>query len=281
MDVNVAKMGSTGYWVTLWTNHGDDVIGALGRIVFILLAYGIARFLAFQLISRLVRAPSKKAMHGLSGVRAARIRALQTVLRSVTGFVLAFVAGIMILQAAGLNIVPLLTTASVAGLAIGFGAQKLVRDVISGFFILAEDQYGVGDYVTIGLATGTVEELGMRTTCIRERSGKLFIISNGDITQVCNHSRGTLRVSQDIALQASTDLELAARVLNEVGCALIDDLAGKVKEPFKYDGISQVTAAAVTVRITGGVSAVHQDAVTMELNRRIRLAFEENGVQLA
>jgi len=94
----------------------------------------------------------------------------------------------MILQAAGVNIVPLITTASVAGLAVGIGAQKLVRDWISGIFILIEDQYGVGDKVTVNAVTGLVEELGMRTTRIRDENGNLYIISNGDISQVCNHS---------------------------------------------------------------------------------------------
>ena len=157
----------------------------------------------FQVMGRLLRLTVK---NGTAQVREARVRALHAVLKSAVGFVLGFVMAIMVLQSAGLNIVPLLTTASVAGLAIGFGAQKLVKDVISGFFILVEDQYGVGDYVTIGPATGIVDDLGMRTTRVRDASGKLFIIANGDISQVYNHSRGALCVWTDIAVPASSDL---------------------------------------------------------------------------
>jgi small conductance mechanosensitive channel len=94
----------------------------------------------------------------------------------------------------------------VAGLAVGFGAQKLVKDVITGFFLLLEDQYAVGDYVTIGTVTGTVEELGMRITRLRDDDGRLYILSNGDIGQVCNMSRGPLAGVLEVAIAASADV---------------------------------------------------------------------------
>ena len=181
---------SASCWSALWARHAEHVIAAATRVIVILVAYFVMRFVLLKLVKRLGQSLLARVSDELTQARQARIRSLQGVLGSAISFVLGFVAAIMILQAAGLNIVPLITTASVAGLAIGFGAQKLVRDWISGIFILIEDQYGVGDRVTMNAVTGVVEELGMRATRIRDADGGLHTISNGDIVQVCNHSRG-------------------------------------------------------------------------------------------
>lgn len=176
-------------WSRFLDTHAEAAIPALIKIVAIIVGYVVLRLV----LGRITRGVLSAGLAKLSGevlkARQARVRALGSMLSSAIDFVLGFVAIIMILQAAGLNIVPILTTAGVAGVAVGFGAQKLVRDVISGFFILMDDLYGVGDSVTINGVTGAVEAVGMRTTRIRDESGKLYIISNGDIGMVCNNSR--------------------------------------------------------------------------------------------
>lgn len=159
------------------------------KIVAIIVGYVVLRVVLGRITRGVLNAGLAKLSGEVLKARQARVRALGSLLSSAIDFVLGFVAIIMILQAAGLNIVPLLTTAGVAGLAIGFGAQKLVRDVISGFFILMDDLYGVGDSVMIAGVTGVVEEIGLRTTRIRDESGKLYVIPNGDVSTVCNHSR--------------------------------------------------------------------------------------------
>jgi small conductance mechanosensitive channel len=262
-----------------WGDHGDDMLSAVLRIAAILVGYFIVRYLVFQVIRRLVTMPP--VSNNRLELRQARVRALQTVLHSTAGFVLGFIAVIMVLQATGINIVPLITTASVAGLAIGFGAQKLVKDVISGFFILAEDHYGVGDYVTISGVSGVVEDLGMRTTSLCDSAGKLFIISNGDIVQVFNHSRGTLFASTDVTIPASTDLDKTKGVLNDVGKAIAEEMPGKVTLPFKCGGLSQLGGDKISVRFSGGVVAMYQDEIMLTLNERIRRAFAENDLPLA
>ncbi len=209
------------------------------------------------------------------------MRTLKSLLGSVIGFVLAFVVIIMVIQAVGFNIVPILTTASVAGLAVGFGAQKLVRDVIGGFFIIAENQYAVGDYITIGAITGVVEELGMRITKIRDNVGRLCIIPNGDIAQVCNHSRGNLQLILDYNIAASSDIGKAIDLLNEIGAKAAQDMPDKVTGQFKVDGIAQITGSSTTVRMSGFVNARNQEEVRLELNDRIRQIFQNNGIQLA
>lgn len=251
------------------------------KIAVIIIAYFITRLI----LSKFIRATLSTGLAKLSGdilkTRKARVGALQSVLMSVVEFLLAFIAVLMITETIGFNIIPLITTASVAGLAIGFGAQKLVRDVISGFFILMEDQYGVGDFVTIGAVSGVVEDLEMRTTRIRDLTGKLYILSNGDITQVCNHSRGKLTLSVEYSLAPNTDLDKTCKLLNEVGQSIATDFPKEVKEPFKCDGLVQITAASNIIRLTGAVSPIAQEMIRIELNTRIRAVLEKTGIALA
>jgi len=277
----MANIFTTDYWSHFWQTHAENALMSVSKIAVIIIAYLIVRFALGKLIKGVLNSTLAKFSGDILQARKARLRALQSVLMSAVGFILAFVAGIMILQSAGINIVPLITTASVAGLAIGFGAQKLVRDVISGFFILMEDQYGIGDYVTIGAVTGVIEDLEMRTTRIRDAAGKLYILSNGDITQVCNHSRGRLTISVDYALAPASDLDKARQALDGVGQSMAADFPNEVKEPFKCEGITQITAASVVIRLTGAVSPSSQESIRMELNARVRQALEKNGITLA
>jgi small-conductance mechanosensitive channel len=269
------------YWSRLWHDHADEAIAAGGKILVILAGYFILRFVILKLIVRLADSLLAKVSAELAQARQARVRALESVLRSAVTFVLGFVAAIMVLRAAGMDIVPLLTTASVAGLAIGFGAQKLVRDVIAGMFILIEDQYGVGDRVTIGAVNGTVEEFGMRTTRVRDRAGNLWSLSNGDIVSVCNHSRGKLLAWQDVAVPAATDLQKAYRVLDGLGSQISQEMPSMVLEPFACKGLAQVSGATATIRFQGVVAPQFQEEVQLALNDRIRTAFRDNELQLA
>jgi small conductance mechanosensitive channel len=276
--MDIFKAGSLGQF---WNHHAENALMAAARILVIVVAYVIVRFVLSKLTKSVLSSNLARLSGDILQARKARLRALQSVLMSAVSFILGFVAVIMILQAAGINPLPLLTTASVAGLAIGFGAQKLVKDVISGFFILMEDHYGVGDFVTISGVSGLVESLEMRTTRIRDGSGKLYILSNGDISQVCNHSRGRLTMSVEYALAPTVDPESACAVIAEVGAAMPKDFPKEVKEAFRCDGLAQITGTSIGVRVTGVVSAASQDMVKMELNKRVREALAKNGIGLA
>ncbi len=254
---------------------------SLAKIAVIIIGYLLLRFLLSRIARGILSSGLAKVSNEILQARKARVKALQGIVMNAISCVLGFVAIIMILQAVGIDIVPLITTASVAGLAIGFGAQKLVKDVISGFFILMEDQYGVGDYVTISGITGVVEDLKMRTTQIRDASGKLCTICNGDISQVCNHSCGKLTLSVEYAVVSSADLDTTKRVLNEVGKSMADDFPKEVKEPFKCDGLIQISAESNVIRLTGVVSPSAQDSVRIELNTRAREALSKNEISLA
>jgi small conductance mechanosensitive channel len=229
-----------------WSNALDTT----GRVAGIFIVYLILRAVLRRFVNR-VLVPIVLRTSQTDGLHAARLRTLAGLLNSVLGYVLTFVLGIMLLRAFNLDPIPLLTTASVAGLAVGFGAQKLVKDVISGFFILLENQYAVGDYVTIGTVTGVVEDVGMRTTRVRDDVGKLYMISNGDITQVCNQSRGAVATFIEIGVAAATDISSATDVINKAGKEISEarkDL--NFAKPPSVQGIGGMDAAKITLRVS-------------------------------
>lgn len=179
--------------------------------------------------------------------KAARIRTLAGLFRNTADFILGFVFLVSVLSLVGVNVAAILGTASIAGIAFGFGAQKLVKDVITGYFLLLEDQYAVGDYVTIGAISGTVEDLEMRITKVRDDDGKLYILSNGDIAQVCNHSRGPVGGSFEIGIGAQADVVLATQAL-EAALAVEGTSLGLVALP-KVEGVSAADSAKTTLKL--------------------------------
>lgn len=220
-----------------------------GIEVFLLVALYLAlRHLAKRIIRDTTFVLARREEEAGNPGRAVRLRTLSHITMSLTLYILAFVFGVSLLSTFGVNVAAIIGTAGVAGLAFGFGAQKLVKDVITGFFILLEDQYVVGDYVTIGTVTGTVEGLEMRITRLRDDDGKLYILSNGDIAQVCNMSRGPVTGFFEIAVGPNADLARAVEVLQE-GLVKAGQIAGLPDAP-KVDGVSAVEALKTTLRIT-------------------------------
>lgn len=283
VKIPVAKpieVQDVGTLISFWRHHSEAVIGSIIQVVLIIIAYVAVRFILLNLIDKAVgRTISKVADGGIIPARQARLRALQSIFRSAVGIILGFIAIVMILQAVtGTAPSSLLAAAGVAGLAVGFGAQKLVKDVVSGILILLEDQYGVGDFVTIGAVNGTVEELALRTTRIRDNAGKLYILSNGDIVQVCNHSRGKLKSYLDVSVAPASDVGKAEHILDDLGRKVADEMPDLITEPFKCKGIVNITAEKASIRLIGGVIAGHQDQVIMILNERIKAKFAENDI---
>ncbi len=278
------KMGTADYWIWLWESYGKDMVfstvAAAINIAAVIAAYLIGRFLIFQLLNRVLIGSLTRVRGNMLRARQATVAALQSVLKSAIGFVLAFVAVMMILQFSGVRVETLLATAGVAGIAIGIGAQKLVRDMIAGFFVLAEDQYGIGDYVTIDTASGIVEDVTLRATRIRDDSGRLHVIANGDPGAICNYSRGKLKVDIDLVLPASTDIEKATRLLNDIGRRAAADKSAQLKSPFECEGLVKVTGTTVTLRFSGAVVPLYREEVIMDINSRVLDAFKENDLQL-
>ena len=205
-----------------------------------------------------------------------RALTLAAILRSALRYAVNLLALLLLLQPF-LDIRPLLAGAGVLGLAIGFGAQNLIRDVISGFFVIFEDQFAVGDYITVGEAAGLVEEVGLRITRLRDSGGQLHIIPNGRIERVTNHSRGPQRAQVDITIARQENLERALESLEQACRKTAAALPGQVKEGPKVLGVVDLRPAEVQIRLVASVTPLTQGEVERELRRRAKESLDRQG----
>lgn len=271
----------------------DDLMTALGlsghpnirviercvEAVLVLLIYFTSRIMLRRLIEKTITALLSK--HATSDSRnQARIQTLMGTMASASDMILFFVMMVALLSLIGINVAGILGTASVAGLAFGFGAQKLIKDVITGFFLLIEDQYAVGDYVTVGTVTGTVEDLALRITRIRDDDGRLHTLSNGDVIQVCNHSRGPLSATVDVGIAPDTNLHEAISALEPV--LLEWSVTTGLPEMARVDGIQSADATRVVLRIILKTNPGQRPAtLTPRLRQICRDALTDAGLRPA
>ncbi len=213
----------------------------------ILVFYLVLRIIINRVLIRVIRRITEKGI--ASAEHRARVTTLENIIWSTANVILAIMFGIMLLRALGVDITPILTTAGIAGLAIGLGSQKLFQDTISGFLLISENQFVVGEYVTIGTVTGVVAEVGMRTTWIREDSGKLTIITNGSITQVTNHSRGPLVTWIDIGLAPGCDMAAAVEALTQCGKTIYEQHPDNFQEAPSVQGVISIDGAKIVIRV--------------------------------
>ena len=211
-----------------------------------------------------------------------RAQALGTVLRSVTTVVIYTLAALIVLGEFGVNLGPLLAGAGIAGIALGFGAQTLVRDFLSGLFMLAEDQYGVGDVVDLGEADGEVEEIRLRTTRLRDVNGTVWFVPNGEIRRVGNKSQRWARAVLDIPVAYGTDLDLATRIIKEAADSIWRESpedATVLEEP-QVLGVEALGDSAVALRLVLKVEPGEQWAVARLARRRIKDALGRAGIEI-
>jgi len=215
-----------------------------------------------------------------SARREQRARTTASVLKSATTAVVAVVAGLTVLDTVGARITPLLASAGVLGVALGFGAQTMIKDLIAGIFMIVEDQYGVGDVVDLGEVNGTVESVGLRVTRVRDADGTVWYVRNGEILRVGNRSQGWARAVLDVGLSAGTDVVRAQALLLEVARSLDKDpdFTGVVIEEPKVWGLEAVSADGVAVRLVVKTQPLRQWTVARELRRRILDAFATEGL---
>jgi small conductance mechanosensitive channel len=175
---------------------------------------------------------------------------------------------------------PILASAGIVGVAVGFGAQNLVRDFLSGMFMLLEDQYGVGDIVDLGEASGTVEAVGLRITTIRDLQGTVWYVRNGEILRVGNKSQGYAVAVVDLPLAHSADMAEASELAGRVAAERVgeEDIAEDVLEDPEVLGVEKVTAEGATLRLTVKVNPGRQWAVQRALNAAITDAFDDHDV---
>ena len=216
-----------------------------------------------------------------TGLRAQQLRTLAGVIESVGTVAIYFVAGMQILPLFGVDVRPILASAGIVGLAVGFGAQTLVKDVINGFFILLENQYDIGDVVKIANVTGNVEVMTLRKTIVRDANGTVHNVPNSEIKVVSNLTRDWAQVSMHISVDYNEQSERVTALLNEVGAELYNDPKFNehlVAQP-EVPGIERVSGREVDYLMLAKVKPGQQWLVSRELRRRIKDSFSKNNVQ--
>jgi moderate conductance mechanosensitive channel len=214
--------------------------------------------------------------------REQRAEALGQLLRSVTTFTIASLALLVLLSQMGVNLAPLLASAGVVGVALGFGAQTLVKDFLSGIFLVLEDQFGVGDVVDLGPAIGTVEEVTLRITRVRDLSGIVWYVRNGEILRVGNRSQGWTTAVVDVPVAFNEDLERVRRIVDKVGTMMDGDPAydGILFGTPMYAGVESVSGDAVFVRVTAKAAPDQQMTAARAIREQIKLGFDEAGIRV-
>jgi small-conductance mechanosensitive channel len=247
-------------------------------LFFFAIAFILARIVAF-FVNRMRQLADRQTNNAQ---RASEIRTVASILRATAYSIISFIVLVHVLDVLGINITPLLASAGVVGVGIGLGAQSIFKDVLNGIFILVENQYNVGDQVKIAALTGSVEDLSLRLTTLRDGDGTLYFIPNSQIATVANYSRDFAVATLNITVDASADPDRVLQILRTTALAVRNEPAFKavaVADP-DIPGIDSISGRAVTYPITLRVAVNQKDAILRELRRRILQAFEENSIPL-
>lgn len=214
--------------------------------------------------------------------RIQRAKTMGDLLKSVITGILIAVFGTMILSQVGVNIAPIIASAGIIGIALGFGAQSLVKDFLSGVFMIFEDQYGVGDVVDVGEATGTVEAVSLRVTRLRSLDGTVWYVPNGEILRVGNMSQNWSRAVIDVGVGYDEDLARVQRILREIAHDIWndDDFRSLIIEEPEVTGVEAMMPDSITLRVLVKTQPLEQWGVGRELRQRIKARFDHEGIEM-
>lgn len=245
-------------------------------------AVAVVLWWVLRVVIRRIERSLGQPQPGALTVSEQRTRTLVSLLRSVGRVIIFVVFLFMLMSAVGLDLGPLLAGAGVVGLAISFGAQSLVKDVISGLFILIENQFGVGDVVRIEGVSGAVERMTLRVVALRDVHGVVHIVPNGQITKVSNLTRTWARVVLDVGVAYKEDTDRVVEVMREVGRELWDDEQWRplLVEAPEVPGIESFDTSAVTIRMTARTLPLKQWDVARELRRRLKRRFDREDIEI-
>lgn len=268
-------------------NWSDILVGKPLAVLGLLLLGFAIRWVLHRVVNRMVKRAEQPVLSDsrdpvAMARRKQRAGSLAGVLKSIVTLLVVIVIGTMILNEFGVNIAPIIASAGVVGLALGFGAQSLVKDFLSGIFILAEDQFGVGDWVDLGEANGEVEAVSLRTTRLRGLDGIVWYVPNGEILRVGNSSQNWARAVVDVGVGYESDLAQVKQVLGDVAHDLyVDERWSTVllEEPF-VTGVEAFAPDAVTLRVMIKTRPLEQWAVARELRERVKARFDATGIEI-
>ncbi|HEX8497000.1 MAG TPA: mechanosensitive ion channel family protein [Actinomycetales bacterium] len=289
----------TGGAVSTWTDAAGSWMLDHGlRILLILVVATVLRFVLRRTVRRLVRRSvesrlgevleanrATRAFASATGAtherRRQRTETLGSVLSSLITATVYGIALLMVLSEFDVDLAPLLASAGVAGVALGFGAQSLVKDFLSGVFMLLEDQYGVGDLIDTGEATGTVEEVTLRITKLRDPSGVAWYVRNGEIIRIGNKSQGWSTAVVDLPVAYTEDVERVQDIIRTVVLAVFEDpeWSEKILEEPTVAGVEQITGNTITIRVFAKTAPDEHWGVQREIRERAKAAFDAAGVQ--
>lgn len=270
MDKNIKEGIDSLMNENLWRDVG---VGAL-KLVLIFLISGII----IRIGKAAVRNLFKVRTHSALRVSERREATLIKLLENTITYVVYFIAIMMALSVFHIDVKALLAGAGIVGLAIGFGAQSLVKDIITGFFIIFEDQFSVGDQVRIGTYEGVVEEIGLRTTKIKGFTGEVNIIPNGSIVDVTNFSINNSKAIVDVSIAYQGDINRAEKVIQELIEKLPEQYEDIVGVP-ELLGVQNIQAAEVTIRVVAETLPTKHHAIARILRKEIKNVLDENGIE--
>ncbi|NKY13947.1 mechanosensitive ion channel family protein [Streptomyces somaliensis DSM 40738] len=289
LDEAARQAGEAAGWVeqnwATWVNTGL-------RILLIVAIACALRFLVRRALTKLIDRMNRsvQAVEGttLGGLlvnaerRRQRSEAIGSVMRSVASFLIMGTAALMVLGAFQINLAPLLASAGVAGVAIGFGARNLVTDFLSGVFMILEDQYGVGDSIDAGVASGEVIEVGLRVTKLRGADGEIWYVRNGEIKRIGNLSQGWATAAVDVTVRPTEDLDALRRLIGEVAerMAAEEPWNERLWGPIEVLGLTEVMIDSMTLRVSAKTMPGKALSVEREIRWRVKRAFDAAGVRI-
>ncbi|HKH91256.1 MAG TPA: mechanosensitive ion channel family protein [Gemmatimonadaceae bacterium] len=262
-----------------WRLRGFDYLLDVGIDIAGVILGAFVLWLLIRLIAQRIERWGEDGRAEMQSAREQRAKTSAKLFRSVGRAVLVVVTVLLVLGQLGFNIGPLLASAGVVGLAVSFGSQSLVRDFVTGFFLQLEHQFALGDVIRIGTFEGTVENITLRLVYLRDASGALHIIPNGQITQVTNLTRAWGRVAIDVEV-AWRDADRAERAVTQAAAGLGRDpaWADALLDPPRVAGIEKIGGGAITLRTIARVDPYRRDDVARDLRVRIKRALDEAGI---
>jgi small-conductance mechanosensitive channel len=267
----------SGATVVAWLiEHGIPILIIV--IVGAVLWFALNKFLPPIVRRAVARTKDKESKEGMEK----RTNTLVAIFKGIARVFIIIVVIMMILPELGVDIVPLVAGLGIAGVAIGFGAQYLIRDLIAGIFIILENQYRVGDVVRVADIGGLVEQVNLRKTVLRDLDGIVHHVPNGEIRTASNFTRHFARVNLNVSVAYDTDLDHAISVINRVGKELAEDAKWRkvIKSPPQVLRVDNLGDSGIDIKILGDVKPIEQWAVMGELRLRIKKAFDAEGIEI-
>ncbi len=255
----------------LWIGVGIVIL----KIIFIMFLAGIVVKVGKRVIRKVFEVRMKTPLRYTERRQNTMLKLLENVL----AYVVYFAAILAVLSALTIKVTGLLAGAGVLGLAVGFGAQNLVRDVITGFFIIFEDQFSVGDYVRIGAAEGVVEEIGLRTTKLKGLNGEIHIFPNGTIVEVVNYSLNNSVAIIDVSIAYEVDIPKSEELIRKFLSTLPEKYEQIVKQP-ELLGVQNLAASEVVMRITAETKPMQHFSVGRIIRRDLKIFMDEHGIEI-